>query len=221
MSVNRKFLLAIVAFIVILIGIAFALSKSLEVKTDLQLLEDEGSDHVGMGTPLNFKTDPPTSGTHYADWTRPGVYETPQQDGLLVHSLEHGYIVVSYNCAYKTGWNLIPTTYAHGLDEELEGLESTQSSLTVSTESAEMTEFKLEDCHKLVDELIALYEEKGKTRIIITPRLKMDNRLTLTAWRRMLKLNPSTVNGLSEPEKNKIRNFIDTFRNKGPEKTME
>jgi hypothetical protein len=58
----------------------------------------EGRDHVSPGTPLNYKNNPPSSGPHYPTWARPGVYPDPVDPGLWVHSLEHGYIVVLYNC---------------------------------------------------------------------------------------------------------------------------
>jgi hypothetical protein len=59
---------------------------------------DEGRDHVNTGTPLEYEADPPASGPHYANWTRPGVYAEAQSPGNWVHSLEHGYVVILYNC---------------------------------------------------------------------------------------------------------------------------
>jgi hypothetical protein len=59
---------------------------------------DEGRTHVNPGSPLEFKSVPPASGSHYPSWTRPGVYPEPQDPGNWVHSLEHGYVVVLYNC---------------------------------------------------------------------------------------------------------------------------
>jgi hypothetical protein len=59
---------------------------------------DEGREHVSPGTPLNHRANPPSSGPHYPSWTRPGVYTEPQDPGNWVHSLEHGYIVILYNC---------------------------------------------------------------------------------------------------------------------------
>ena len=47
---------------------------------------------------IQYKNNPPTSGPHYPTWTRPGLYTDPQDTGYWVHSLEHGYIVILYNC---------------------------------------------------------------------------------------------------------------------------
>src|SRR3989338_2607886 len=42
-----------------------------------------------------------TSGDHYEDWTKAGVYDSPKDDGNLIHSMEHGYVILSYNCERK------------------------------------------------------------------------------------------------------------------------
>ncbi|MBI3126126.1 MAG: DUF3105 domain-containing protein [Candidatus Tectomicrobia bacterium] len=44
-----------------------------------------------------YRTDPPTSGSHYPVATSPGFYESPQLPGNLVHALEHGSIVIYYD----------------------------------------------------------------------------------------------------------------------------
>jgi hypothetical protein len=59
-----------------------------------------GQEHVNRGVPhAAYNSNPPTSGPHYPDWARWGVFDQPQPDELLVHNLEHGGIVVHYNCA--------------------------------------------------------------------------------------------------------------------------
>jgi hypothetical protein len=62
--------------------------------------------HVAEGTLITYNHNPPTSGCHYSLGVgkapiAPGVY--PPSNAKLtpeywVHNLEHGYIVVSYNC---------------------------------------------------------------------------------------------------------------------------
>lgn len=63
----------------------------------LESFADEGRQHVETGAPLSYKTDPPTSGPHYGWAILPGVYREPQPVGALVHSLEHGNIVIYYD----------------------------------------------------------------------------------------------------------------------------
>jgi Protein of unknown function (DUF3105) len=46
----------------------------------------------------DYKTNPPTSGNHFPEWSEDGVYDagsTPEL-GMLVHTLEHGRINVQY-----------------------------------------------------------------------------------------------------------------------------
>lgn len=64
---------------------------------DVQEFSSQGRNHVDPGTQVDYSTDPPTSGPHYGDWTDPGFYEETQQAGNLVHSLEHGYVVIYYD----------------------------------------------------------------------------------------------------------------------------
>jgi hypothetical protein len=60
---------------------------------------DQGRDHVLPGQPHPpYNTTPPTSGWHYpstADW---GIHTEPIPDELQVHNLEHGGILIQYNC---------------------------------------------------------------------------------------------------------------------------
>lgn len=60
------------------------------------------SSHVPEGTdPGPFNTNPPSSGTHYAEhftseFFNENSYEYPE--GYLIHNLEHGYTIFWYNC---------------------------------------------------------------------------------------------------------------------------
>ncbi len=65
---------------------------------------DEGREHVAVGTPLQFKSYPPASGTHFPSAVEAGVYPNAQlpqypnalPEGFWVHNLEHGYITLLY-----------------------------------------------------------------------------------------------------------------------------
>ena len=63
-----------------------------------RIAPDEGNAHANLDTPLQFGSNPPSSGTHYPTWIRTGLFSETQESGYWVHSLEHGYIVVLYNC---------------------------------------------------------------------------------------------------------------------------
>jgi hypothetical protein len=59
----------------------------------------EGVSHTnGPCEHVSYLTNPPSSGTHYGIWTEFKTYDTPVPEGFWVHSLEHGAVVISYNC---------------------------------------------------------------------------------------------------------------------------
>ena len=55
--------------------------------------------HVPETQTVAYSTAPPTSGDHWATPARCGFYEEGLPDEGIVHNLEHGNIVVSYNLA--------------------------------------------------------------------------------------------------------------------------
>lgn len=65
--------------------------------TAVETLPDEGRKHVEPGETVDYKKDFPTSGPHDPTPVAPGVYSQPQRPEQLVHSLEHGNIVIYYD----------------------------------------------------------------------------------------------------------------------------
>jgi hypothetical protein len=45
-----------------------------------------------------YGTNPPSSGNHYAIWADYKTYDTPVPWGHLMHSMEHGAVIIVYNC---------------------------------------------------------------------------------------------------------------------------
>lgn len=68
----------------------------------IETFPDEGATHVPVGTTVVYGTDPPTSGNHYPDPQEGGYFDFPIAEGYLVHSLEHGGVVLYYNPATVT-----------------------------------------------------------------------------------------------------------------------
>jgi len=56
-----------------------------------------GRTHLSPGQGHSYSTSTPTSGPHDPIPTTPGFYESPQPPTKLVHSLEHGMIVLYYD----------------------------------------------------------------------------------------------------------------------------
>lgn len=80
------------------------------------------ANHVEEGAdPGPYNTDPPTSGPHYASELDVGFYEEsdleeigPFPEGYLVHNLEHGYVILWYNC------NLLEEDECRELKEQIQ-----------------------------------------------------------------------------------------------------
>ena len=68
------------------------------VKQELMPVGPSGLNaHVADGQTVEYNTNPPTSGDHWSIQARCGFYEDGLDDERIVHNLEHGIIVVSYN----------------------------------------------------------------------------------------------------------------------------
>jgi hypothetical protein len=58
----------------------------------------EGATHLVLCSTTCYATNPPSSGNHYPVWPVYKTYSAPVPWGFLVHGLEHGAVIVSYNC---------------------------------------------------------------------------------------------------------------------------
>ena len=132
----------------------------------------QGQQHIEPGTEHPpYNSDPPTSGWHYPEDLKTGFYEVPYPDEMLVHNLEHGHIVFSYDCP------------------------------------------KLADCETVKQQIRTLMADYDNWKITAVPRQNRDAALALTAWGWLLSLD-----GFDE---RRIRAFVDAWRDRGPEATME
>lgn len=57
------------------------------------------SPHVAIGTDVTYASNPPSSGPHYPIWAAFQEFPDPVDRRYYVHDLEHGAIVLLYNCA--------------------------------------------------------------------------------------------------------------------------
>lgn len=58
----------------------------------------EGGVHVDIGSTIEWGNEPPHSGDHFPAWETPGEHAEVVDRGFWVHNLEHGWIVLVYNC---------------------------------------------------------------------------------------------------------------------------
>lgn len=59
---------------------------------------DEGRNHVSEGSAIVYRQNPPASGPHYPEPKPWGVYTDTVAPGYWVHNLEHGGVVLLYDC---------------------------------------------------------------------------------------------------------------------------
>lgn len=179
-------------------------------------LEDQGRTHVSRQEweKFSYNSNPPASGPHDATWTKAGIYDSPQGDGYLIHALEHGYVVVSYNCSQISNLksqNFL-SVFAHETEEVHE--ESASESAEASRSGQLQGDvWENEDCRELQKQLSDLAEEKKLWKLIVVPRPTLDVPIALTAWARIFKLDKF--------DKEEISKFIDSYRNRGPEATPD
>lgn len=103
----RNAAIAILAIFVVGAGLFYVVSetrkgvedqKRPEANPNEQIIPDEGNAHAEEGSALTFQHYPPSSGTHYPVPADPGFYDQPMSEGYWIHSLEHGDVVILYNC---------------------------------------------------------------------------------------------------------------------------
>ena len=192
-----------------------------------EIVPDAGRDHVTDIYGIEYTSNPPTSGTHFPVWAKPGVYDRFLSDGYLIHSMEHGYIIIWYDCSKLSSGRFVREVYAH--DEPVE--EATDSGELLMHMKVQPTNemswftpqnppeeeiplpesFKTDSCKSLVSQLSEF--TKAAKRVIIVPRMEMDALVAVTAWGRIDKLD--------SVDEGQIKAFISAFHNRGPEQTQE
>ena len=157
-------------------------------------MPDQGRKHISAEevAKFDFNSNPPTSGSHLESWVKPGIYKTPQSEGELIHSLEHGYVEINYNCN--------AAVVSKGLSD--------RSSVATASATNET-----EACKTLIRQVEEIAKKKKLFKLLVVPRPLITSPIVLTAWTYILPLD-----GYDEK---KIVQFIDYHRDHGPEQTME
>lgn len=56
-----------------------------------------GREHLPVGTNIKYNSNPPAAGPHYDEPSHAGYYDKAPADGHLVHSLEHGAVILWFD----------------------------------------------------------------------------------------------------------------------------
>ncbi|MBI2019210.1 DUF3105 domain-containing protein [Candidatus Daviesbacteria bacterium] len=181
MTTGSKTIIAVIVVTILILGGAvwFLTSQTQKEEAKLtqpklgEVIPDEGAQHIPSNETATYNTNPPTSGPHYAQSADAGIYEKAIPDGNLIHSMEHGAVILWYR-------------------------ESTQSgTLGLSKEE--------------INKLKGIFSSVPVSKKIMVPRESLDDApIVLTSWGRLLKLQ--TI------EEDKIKTFMETNENRGPEK---
>ncbi len=101
MTIEHKVFIGIGLLTVVIIGGAIFWTGNQSGSSTKQLIGKNvpisGRQHFPDGTKITYDTNPPAEGNHYPEPQDAGVYTTPPADGHLVHSLEHGAVILWYN----------------------------------------------------------------------------------------------------------------------------
>lgn len=95
----KSFLIQTTIAITVLLGLFFLVKSQIKIRGKQlgEAKQIEGRNHILPGEEHNeYKTNPPTSGPHYGDAQPGGYYNQPIQDERAIHSLEHGYVWITY-----------------------------------------------------------------------------------------------------------------------------
>ena len=124
-----------------------------------EAIPDQGANHIPAGQKVDYNSNPPTSGPHYATSQPAGIYDKEIPDGYLIHSMEHGAVIL---------W------YKSGSTENQAG----------GTESAKVAGLSSQE----IDRLKQIFNSVPVRKKIMVPRAGLDTLLALTSWDRLLKL---------------------------------
>ena len=162
---------------------------------------DQGREHVSEADVAKFayNSNPPTSGPHLISWVKPGVYTTVQSEGELIHSLEHGYITIHYNCNAPPGQSFKGQA---SVSAELSGPQATSSVVNDT-----------DDCKKLINDLATIARKKKLFKLLVVPRPQLARVIGLAAW--------TYIDTFDAYDEKRIVRFIDYHRDHGLEQTME
>lgn len=165
---NKKVIALIsIATLLILGGAIWLLSSSSEKEQSKlskplagQEVADEGAAHIPNNQTAQYQTNPPTSGPHYAQSANAGIYDTAPSDGNLIHSMEHGAVILWYKPSLRS-----------------DDLKEATGSGTLGLSKEEVNKLK------------EIFSSVAVSKKIMVPRESLtDAPIALTSWGRLLKL---------------------------------
>jgi len=159
---------------------------------------DIGRGHVQAVNLTDYNSVPPTSGSHFGAQTNWGIHQEPVPEGYQIHNLEHGGVIMHYK----------PLQSDISGDDEVDTPTSINSELQ-SASSSPTTKSSEGISEDIIEKLKAIGEDYRWNKLMLTPAPSLDANIALTAWTHLDKFD--------EFDEDRIRAFIDAYRNRGPE----
>ncbi len=92
--------LAAAVIIVILLAVIGGGDSRPDYPFPVQTFEEQGREHLAAGeTYDSYNSDPPTTGPHAPAPAELGVHDLPVVKEVLPHNMEHGGVVILYDCS--------------------------------------------------------------------------------------------------------------------------
>jgi transposase len=86
--------------LILVAGGVWLATRSTSASAPGQRFPIQGQQHITPSqTHPAYNSDPPTSGWHYDTPLASGFHEQSVADEQMVHNLEHGHVVISYDCS--------------------------------------------------------------------------------------------------------------------------
>ena len=92
--------LGVLAVVVIVVLVSGGGESRPDYQFPVQTFEDQGREHLAPGQTYDFyNSDPPTTGPHAPAPAELGVHDLPVAKEVLPHNMEHGGVVILYDCS--------------------------------------------------------------------------------------------------------------------------
>ena len=149
-------------------GKPVAVSSPVEGTVDFDIV---GREQIASGTSgSGYNSSPPSSGPHWPNPAKNGVYDDPLPDEQVIHNMEHGHVWLAYR-PNKSG------------SPSEEG--SPEANLKPGVSEEEISKLK-----ELVND--------DDWKVIMTPRAKNETKIALVAWGRVLKMDEVDYNKIED-----------------------
>lgn len=207
--------------------------------------DDLGRDHVNDIGGVTYNSNPPTSGPHFPVWAKKGVYDRIISDGYLIHSLEHGYSVISYDCTKKfavrrsqsgkLGLSVIDIFAHETVDSTITSDEERKEESPSSVPLTKMTVFPTDTKSWITPDAPPEIEVELPDSFNTDQCRSLVKYLSsfVSKWDRIVVVPRPNMDypivltawrrmeNLDSLDKDKIEEFIRSYHNRGPEQTME